>query len=92
MLFCAALKSREISDNSAQTAGEVERVRRRWGGAGRGDRGTPSCYDDSKALDSCLLQRAQAANVGAGWKLAPSLARRPNNGGESKGWKREKDF
>lgn len=66
MLFRAALKSREISDNSAQTAGEEERVRR-WGGAG--ERGTPSCYDDGKALDSCLLQRAQAANVGAGLHL-----------------------
>lgn len=34
-----------------------------------GDHRTLSCYDDGKALDSCLLQRAQAANVGAVFNL-----------------------
>lgn len=38
-----------------------------------GDRGTPSCYDDGKALDSCLQQRAEAANVGAVFNLPPPL-------------------
>lgn len=36
-----------------------------------GDRGTPSCYDDGKALDSCLQPRAEAANVGAVFNLPP---------------------
>lgn len=38
-----------------------------------GDRGTPSCYDDGKALDSCLLQRAKAVNVGAVFNLTRPL-------------------
>lgn len=31
------------------------------------------CYDDGKALDSCLLQRAEAATVGAVFNLPPPL-------------------
>lgn len=38
-----------------------------------GARGTPSCYDDGKALDSCLPQGAKTANVGAVFSLPPPL-------------------
>lgn len=67
-LLGAALKSRENKGSAAQAAGEVEGVGGRWG-----DRRTPSCYDDGKALDSCLLRRAQPANVGAVFNLPPPL-------------------
>lgn len=62
-----ARKSRERSGSSARPTGEVG-VGRRWRSAE-----TPSCYDDDKALDSCLLQRAEAANVVAVLNLPPPL-------------------
>lgn len=50
-----------------------------------GDRGTPGCYDDGKALPRRGGQR------GCSFQPAPSIARRPN-GGESEDWKREDFF
>lgn len=64
----AALKSRESGGSSARAAGGSGRSRRRVG-----DRGTPGCHGDGKALDSGLLRGAEAANVGAGFDLRPPL-------------------